>query len=601
MNTIYTQELINRARHRGLSSADGLMIAVAILVGWNEHRGPVKGDAVFSALASQLPMIANSDGSAAAREWLEGHGLRSYEWEFVDDGLNFLQSNVTGPIDWNAEVAYCLHSDRHSGIHAPSMPLAKALARLLDVPLQQSVACLFASSAPLAWVLADDRDVTLHADSTMAAMMALFARAARKPLKVRRDNPVDGTFLPASLSHTGMDREPTLAMYDHVVSVPPFGIRVQQGPSKGLGFESYHVERLASYARRSFSVLLPDGALFREAKAEVEFRTNLVTNYRTTVMSLPSGMLWPAAAVSTSLLRLERETNNGAMLVDARSMEKTSTGRVQEGLVVQHLEQFRGLRANDQEKEIFVPIDQLSANGFSLLPDRYLKSADVAAMEEALDRRTVVTLADIATIERGKAPVPLRDPEDTAPLTALEIAPSDLVDGIVRPPRKRQAFDLKEKSRVEGVTVRAGDILVSIKGNVGIVGMIDDATDGLRILAEINEEPWTISQSLAIVRLQPNSPVSSPAVLNALLTAPWVREKLESMSGASTVRTLPISALRTFQLPLPTAEEIDRAESQLADIGMVREQIDKHQQNLAEHQKKLWTQLWHMPIDLGDE
>lgn len=593
MSMCLTQQLSQRAWARGMSSTDSLMLTVALLVGWNEQRDQADGRALFRALASRLSGTGHGDALTAAHEWLADAGLSSRDWDFVDDGLRFLQHEVVSPVDWNAEVAYCVHPERHEANATPSLPLARSIARLLDLPLSDSVACLFTGAASTAWALANDRDVTLYADHDVAIMTALFARAACRPIKVRRENPIDGSFMPAYMTGDPGERRSPLGHFDHIFSVPPFGMRV-----KGATFEAQHIERLAPLARRSFTALVPDGTLFREAKAETEIRTRWVENYRTTVLSLPAGMFWPATAISTSLLRLEPDSLPITSMIDGRSMDKTSTGRVQESMIIQHLERFRSLRAEDADRALDVSIDALADNGFSLLPDRYLKSESLAALDEVLNRTPVIALSDIATIERSKAPVPLREPDENPPLTAMEIVPSDLVDGVVRTPRKQQAFDLKEKSRVEGATVRAGDILVSIKGNVGIVGIVDDMDV---TLAEIMNDPWIISQSLAIIRLQPNAHISSPRVLNALLTAPWVREKLESMSGATTVRTLPMSALRGLSLPLPSAEEFTRAESRLDDIAGVRERIDEQQRNLAELQERLWARLWQMPIKIGDE
>lgn len=594
MQNSWTQRLSQRAWGRGMGSADALRLALATLVGWNEQRDQSDGRAILQTLAARLPASEHGDAMTAARDWLSDPGLSPRDWQFVDDSLRFLQGEANGPIDWNSEVAHCIQPERHMAGSAPSLPLARSLARMLDLPLSDSIACLFSGAASVAWMLASEHDVTLYADQDVAIMVALIARAACRPLKVRRENPIDGSFTPSYLTDDFGERHSPLGHIDHIFSVPPFGMRLQKGGT----FETHHIERLAPLARRSFTALVPDGTLFREAKGETELRAKWVTRYNTTVLSLPAGMFWPATSISTSLIRLEARPSSTATMIDARSMEKASTGRVQENLVVQHLEQFRSLREEDPKRVAQVSVDTLAENGFSLLPERYLKSESLAALEEALNRSHVVALTDIATIERGKAPVPLREPDEDPPLTAMEIAPSDLVDGIVRAPRKQQAFDLKEKSRVEGATVRPGDILVSIKGNVGIVGIVDSPN---ATLAEVMNDPWIISQSLAIIRLQPNAHISSPAVLNALLTAPWVREKLESMSGASTVRTLPISALRGLTIPLPTAEECGLAEETLTEMAAVRERIDEHQQQLAELQERLWSRLWQMPINTGDE
>jgi hypothetical protein len=50
-------------------------------------------------------------------------------------------------------------------------------------------------------------------------------------------------------------------------------------------------------------------------------------------------------------------------------------------------------------------------------------------------------------------------------------------------------------------------------------------------------------------------------------------------------------------LPVPTAEECDLAQSRLAELAKVRQQIANFRENLAVEQR----QLWQMPYDGGDE
>lgn len=589
-----TAELARRASERGLQNIDAQMLALATLTGWTERREAANGQSLFGSLGESLPEGDHGSGATAARDWLLDPGLSSREWDVVDDNLRFLKETAVGPVDWNAEAAHCLAGDARSGLAALSMQLARSIGRVIDLPLHGSIGCLFTPSVTLAWILAEEHDVTVYADQQMAITLALLSRAACRSLTVRRENPIDGSFSPAPYARE--DRSAPFDSFDFLVSIPPFGARVQDGPNKGMAFESYQSQFFAERARAAFYTLVPDGALFREVEAKR--RECLVSEFKTTVLSLPAGMLLPAASVSTCLLRLERGRAASVRVIDGRAMETLGPGRPQETLISQHLEAFRGLRIDDPERTATVSMEELADNGFSLLPDRYVKSAGLAAIEKALELRPAVALGDIADIERGKAPMPLREPDDSPPLVALEIAPSDLVDGVVRTPVRQQAFDAKEQARVKGVTVRASDILVSIKGNVGNVGIVEDP--GVH-LAHALDEPWIVSQSLAIVRLKPNPHIQSSAILAALLTAPWVREKLESMSGASTVRTLPLSALRSLTLPVPTAGDCARAETALAEIACVREQIAEHQRNLVESRRQLWAQLWQIPEDFGDQ
>lgn len=576
---------------------DAAFRAVTTLVAWNENRDCVNARDLFAGFAHRLKPSTPGDALQAARDWLMDPAFSANEWELVEDGLRWLRSEPMRPIDWSAEVAAAL-ANPQMGIDSfgLSMPLAKAISRVLDYPLSGSFACLYSASASIAWELSAERQVTLFADRDVGIAMALLARVACRPLRVSRCNPLDGTFTPGPLGFETDRREPPFEAFDHILSMPPFGVRVSEGPSKGMPFEAYHIARLMDRARHSFTALVTDGMLFRETKAELDFRQKLLAERSVTIMSLPPGMFWPATSVSASLLQLECDPDELALMIDGRSMEKVSTGRVQEKLIVQHLESFRGLRSKDEERAEQVYVDELATNGFSLLPDRYLKRGDLAAIKKALENRRVVTLGDVASVERNKAPLPIPEGVEDPPIMALEIAPMDIIDGQVRTPTRQQVFELDQESRVKGTTVGVGDILVSIKGNIGNVGMV--ALDAE--YAALMKEPWVISQSLAIVRWKPDSAIPSAEILNAILTAPWVREKLESMSGGATVRSLPISALRSLTIPVPTAEECAVAQEEMKQIAELREVIANHQSNLAERHQALWSQLWQVPVLSGD-
>ena len=584
---------------RGLRFQDIALASAGILAAWHENRSHGDVRSLMYQLALRLQGQPNHDGLTAAAEWLEEPGLPSMQLEALEAGLDRLRNLNPGPIDWTAELAACLGQDRRMqfGAHF-SLPVARAITRVMDIPISDSCVCLFDSSTTLAWTLSGERPVTLFASEQYhAVVVALFARAACRSLTIDIRNPISGTYTPAHSMRDEPDQDPPFAKADHIISAPPFGARVANGAHKGVPFEAYQVDKLIERAARSFSTIVPDGMLFRESKFEVDLRHRLVERYSPTVMSLPPGMFASAASLMTSLVRLEPQSSNAARLIDGRSMENTSSGRASEGLIVRHLDQFHGLRPRDDNRSTVISAAELSTANYSLLPDRYLQSDELAQVENAIADRPQVTLEDVASIERSKAPMPMRDPVEEPPITALEIMPSDVVDGVVRRPKKKQAFEESQEAAVARVTVQHGDILVSIKGNVGIIGIVRvDA-----YLDELFHEPWIISQSLATIRWRPNPHIPSAEVLNALLTAPWVREKLESMSGGGTVRTLPMNALRSLRLPVPTAEECAEAKSELKRFDELRKDIETLTENLAQAKLGLWHQLWNLPPEIGED
>ncbi|MFZ5663838.1 MAG: N-6 DNA methylase [Pseudomonadota bacterium] len=585
--------------HRGFTSQGVAISATALLAAWHESRSDSNVPKLFATLADRLAGCLEHDAIYAARQWLQDPGLTSTQWEVLEKGLALLHQANPGPIDWTAELSSCLAYDRQMQFGANmSLPLARAVARAIAIPMSGSCACLFISSASIAWALSSDREVTLYASEGDAGIViALMARAACRTLKVDRRNPIDASYMPASVMRDDPNRTVPFGRIDHIISVPPLGMRVSDGPAKGMSFEAYQLQKLAPHARHSFSTIISDGLLFRESRQDVELRRSLAETFKTTVLSLPTGMFWPATGVQSSVLSLEPAGPGRVRVIDGRSMDRTSTGRVQESLIVKHLEQFQGLQSRDPSASKDIGRSELAAANFSFVPDRYLRSDNLAQVETAMSLSPLVTLADIAEIERPKAPIPLRDDNQTGSITAMEIAPSDVVDGLVTAPKRQLAFDRDQATSIAKVTVREGDILVSIKGNVGIIGMVALDVSAIYRMGE----PWIISQSLAIIRLKPNPHVPSPEILHALLTAPWVREKLESMSGAATVRTLPISAVRSFSLPVPTAEECALADEELAKMAQLRSEIEIQMDNLAQAKSALWHRLWHVTPTIDEE
>lgn len=597
MHDTLVARITRRLYSHGIGGGDASVGAAALATAWFEDRSTDNPRDLFQAMSRRLHGAGHASGLGAAADWLEDPGFSSAQWDALAGSLADLRETQVGPIDWTAELDASFADRRFVPDLGPTIHIVKSLSRVLDIPLTESCACMFSSTTSLAWIMSANREITLFAgDRDVAIIVALLARSASRSLKVDRRNPMDGTFMPSHVMDGLVDRDPPFDRFDHIITLPPFGMRIQSGGQKGLHFEAAQIERLAPRATRTFTTIVSDGLLFRENRQESALRQNLIEQYNATVMSLPGGIFMPTSGVQASIVRLKRnQSDRSVLMVDGRSIEKPSTGKALEQQIARHLESFLDLRPRDKDRSVVIAWEELAASNFSLLPERYIKSENLARIEDSLRDRPSAPLEKIATIERAKAPVQMRDPDEDPPLTAMEIAPADLEGGIVSPPRRQLAFEADQEGAIAKVTVQPGDVLVSIKGNVGRVGLVGlDAS-----LAEIMNDPWVVSQSLAIIRLKPNGPISSPEVLNAILTAPWVQEKLESMSGGATVRTLPISALRSLSIPIPTGEEADRAAQLLAEVDELREKVADLTRNMDETRSAVWQSLWHVTPETG--
>lgn len=575
----------------GVRSIEAMPIALAAIVAGAKGIEVSAPAEMLPALAQMIQPTDEADASIRAKDWLEDIDLSEAQLRGIQ-GL--LPIHVRHPIDWTAELEAMVDVARYREPFIPISPrVGAAIGVSLDIPADESIACLFAGSATIAWGLAQFRPVTLHVSNWQTeVIMALLAYADGRPLRVDRRNPIevipysDGSFTFQN------DHAPKSGAYDHLISVPPLGYRMKDGQAVGMLFEAWQVEQLAHRARKSFVTVVTDGLLFRESRNEVTFREQICTMGGLTVTSLPPGIFGRASGVQVDLLKIDQTERSDATFVDGRSMERVSrSGREQEDLIVKQLECLASAPSR------IIAIEELAASNYNLLPNRYIVSDELARMDEALSARHTVRLGDIAKILRPRAPQPVRgDPSDDD-VIGLEIAVSDIVDSKVGAPSREIRFPARERMSVGKVRVEMDDILVSVKGNVGAVGIVGMGA----ILDELMDTPQiVVSQSLAIIRLQCGSPIRRPRVLAGILSSPQMRVKLQALAGGTTVPSLPISALQDLAIPVPDADEAFDIEGRLEELDSMQDDIEQRISNRRIMQDALWLKFWNMPPNRED-
>jgi hypothetical protein len=576
--------------HTGIRGAEAMPIALAVCVAAERGIRASTPQEMFSALAAQMKPADEADAIVRVRDWLNEADLSEAQ---IPGLQRHFPINVSARIDWTAELEALVDDARYREPFIPISPrIGAALGAALDIPDGDTIACLHTGSATIAWGLAQGRPVTLHVTNWQTEIvMALFAFADGRPLRVDRRNPIETIPYSEGSFTFGEDHAPRTKAYDHLISVPPLGYRMKQGDAAGVLFEAWQAEQLAHRARKSFTSLVTDGLLFRESRNETAFRERLCTSGGLTITSLPPGIFGRASGVQVNLLGIDAIERPAAAFVDGRTMERVSrSGREQEDLIVQQLDQLAEAPSRR------VDLQELAGNGFNLLPGRYLVSGALARMEAAMAARPAVRLGDIAQIIRPRAPQPLRGDPSESDATALEIAVGDIADGKVGYPSKEVRFPAGERGSLSRVQVAGHDILVSIKGNVGLVGIVDESADA----ADMFGTPHIISQSLAIIRLKLGGPIRSARILAGILASPQMRERLRALAVGTTVASLPSSALQDLTIPVPDADEAFEIEDGLDALDRLKKEIADRTFNHDVLRDALWRKFWNMPVEQAD-
>lgn len=608
MKPVLLPQLTRGLARQAIPQQEILPLSVAMLVGCQEFGGEPTARAMFTKLAVQLHPKFEGDANDLVQDWLSDPGISDSHWECVELIYAAFKTKTSGPIDWTGEFETAL--EQQFG-HIP-VPIARGIVRAANLPISGSFACLFQPAATLAWAMSAEREVTAFpADRNLAIIMVLLARAACRPLQVDRRNPLDGTHMSAPYFYESPAHVSPVQDFDFIVSCPPFGQRLRDGEFRGESFETVQAKSLAPLARRRFITLLPDGPLFRELRSEAEFREWLIREYQVEVTSLPTGIWDRASGLQTSMISVRPQNPGAVSFVDGRTMRGTGrSGKDQEMRIVEHLD------ALELAPRASVEIEELAENGFSLAVNRYAKNAEQTQVETALEGRRTVRLGDVAQILRPKAPLALRGKQEPLSglaakrkpmrggsktrkselVSAYEISPADITDGHVSMTGRQVHFEPVEAKRLNAVRIEAGDILVSIKGNVGLVGLVGD--DPIFHLPD--DSPWIVSQSLAIIRT-PRGKAMKPPLLAAILSAPAARMEMQRLSGGSTVPILPIGLLKDLEIPVPDKDAAIDMLGEIEDIEDLRFKATEITNTMRFKQRQLWSALWNLPIEFGED
>lgn len=297
--------------------------------------------------------------------------------------------------------------------------------------------------------------------------------------------------------------------------------------------------------------LMSPGIAFRTSKDLEYFREELVRkNWLDAVIALPSG-----GHVSTSLeglllvLKQDRTVGEPIQMVAAQEMLSLRKGKgsrlAWDPSGIKELVQLLNRREESPCARL-IRAEELEANCFSFQVSRYLHSEDDLELRRYLDSRTTLQLGDLAEIRR---PVASLGRQEKDGVEVREVTPGDINDsGQLHQGSKR--IQLPEAALAKGrqYLLEPGDVLLSIKGGLGKVAVVQDL-----------EDPTVPGQAFCVVRLRPNAPLT-PAALAQYLRSAVGQSVLDKVSQGSPVAFVPMGEVKSLPIVIPTAAELKRAE-----------------------------------------
>jgi len=288
-----------------------------------------------------------------------------------------------------------------------------------------------------------------------------------------------------------------LKQFDSVLSFPPFGSRGKQDFSKdkfnrfkihrGTNLDVAHFEHVLAQCKGKAVVLVPVGFSYRTGSEDL-FRQHLINeNILEAVIQLPPN-LHSATSIETTFFVINKQKFTDKVLF-INLKDEQFLKRDGRKIVFENVDKIIDIYKNSEEIDnisIVVSNETIKDNGCFLAIDRYVVSKEAKELQEILSSYKTVKLQDIAEIRRSQL---FKDEGDGKEV--YELSPSNFSKaGFTKEGGKLKKIGSQYK-KYETYKLIPFDVLVSTKGTIGKVAIIDEVT-----------EPILASQASQVIRVK---------------------------------------------------------------------------------------------------
>jgi hypothetical protein len=327
--------------------------------------------------------------------------------------------------------------------------------------------------------------------------------------------------------------------------------------------------------------LMSPGIGFRTSKDLEYFREELVKkDWLDAVVALPSG-----ANAATSLeglllvLKQDREAGSPIQMIAAHELlnpNKTKSARqLWDPNGVKELAQLLNDRSESSYARL-ITAEELEANSFSLQVSRYLHSEGDLMLQRYIASRETVQLGDLAEIKR---PVASLGRQEDDGIEVREVTLGDIDDsGQLHQGSKLIRLPEAALAKVRQQLLEPGDVLLSIKGGLGKVAVVQDL-----------EHPTVPGQAFCVVRLRPNAHLTPAALVQYLRSAVGQTLLINAGQGAA-VSFVPMGEVKGLPIVIPSASELQRAKTLEQESVALSREVEELSRKLQRLSRQGWME-----------
>lgn len=349
-------------------------------------------------------------------------------------------------------------------------------------------------------------------------------------------------------------------------------------------------DQLAQAPQARSIISLSAGALFRTVGVEATTRNELVTSGRLrAVLDVPSGMTYHETGIGTGILVLSPETEkqDTVRFLDLSAPHlstRTSRGRYEAKTDISWRDALLGAISDDKfGRDVSLP--EIEDQGGLLTVSRYLsKTGDKL---DAFNKRYAArALSDLVELIR---PVALPKAED-GEYVIHETAPGDIgEDGFLETPPKTVKVDRGALRKAQNQQLEPGDVILSVKGTIGRVGIVPDSVPGRH-----DDNFWTVGQSMMILR--PRTDRILPEVLYEYLSSDLVQKHFETLAGGAVIMSFNMKDLKSLPIPVPTMQEQQKIAAAFGARQKLYADIQRVRDEIAQRRSESWP---HHDLEAG--
>lgn len=342
----------------------------------------------------------------------------------------------------------------------------------------------------------------------------------------------------------------------------------------GNTYQNYLIQHLFAQVSDLALVFVPQNTLTSSVGADVELREWLINQkHLKAVISLPSGLLLNSGVICSLMifeLKNYYETVRLISLKDSDFIQKNHLVNIDKLTKI--------INGDDFNNAVNVHHHEIANKNFVLDPERYVLDDDSKKAVDILAKYQTIKLGEIADIIR---PAPIAKFKDEGDEGVLEIQGGDLPSyGYIATASKQTFVSPKALRSITPSQVQAGDIIMTIRGSTGKVGLVSQA------LVDSSHLPMVVGQTGVIIR--PNTDKINPIALYMQLHSKFAQSRLALLSVGSAIAGLSVKDLKEFNIAqLSQADEqmlIENFEKQC----LINDEILQKQQMLAELSERFW-------------